>query len=366
MSKLRMISSFGQSIWLDYIDRQLLHSGKLITIIEQDGIGGVTSNPAIFLKAISSDSGYADEIQAAAKRGETVATIYEQLVIHDIREAADQLQPVYQRTDRRDGYVSLEVSPKLAHDDEATIREAHRLWSAVGRENLMIKVPATEAGIAAIARLIADGINVNATLLFSRQMYAKVAEAYISGLEQLYDRRASLHGIASVASFFVSRIDNEVDNSGAPEHLLGKVAIANAKLAYQHYLEAFSGPRWENLAAHGAETQRLLWASTGTKNPAYSDVLYIEELIGQDTVNTAPPATIDAFRDHGWVTDSLPWGAETARTVLDDLAASGISLNEITDRLLDNGIWAFNEAYDALLSTIAGKHHEHTREEVSQ
>lgn len=350
-----MIEGMGQSIWLDYIDRQLLQSGKLIDLIERDGIGGVTSNPAIFLKAITSDPGYADVIRSAADKGDTVTATYEQLVMRDIREAADQLQKVHRRTHHRDGYVSLEVSPKLAHDTEGTVREARRLWKAVKRDNLMIKVPATEAGVPAIARLIGEGINVNATLLFSREMYAKVAEAYLAGLERLQDQRASLHGIAGVASFFVSRIDSEVDKAGPPGHLLGRVAIANAKQAYQHYLEAFSGPRWERLAGRGAETQRLLWASTGTKNPAYSDVLYIEELIGPDTVNTAPPSTIDAFRDHGRVTASLQRDAAGAKAVLDELEASGISLAEITGRLLDDGIRLFDEAYDTLLAAIEAK-----------
>jgi len=366
MSRLKLIEGMGQSIWLDYIDRQLLHSGKLQQLIDHDGIRGLTSNPAIFLKAITSDPTYEDAICNGFIEGGSPTAIYEQLVIGDIREAADQMHKVYQRTQRRDGYVSLEISPKLANDTEGTVREARRLWLAVDRENLMIKVPATIAGIPAISRLIADGINVNATLLFSCDMYAKVAEAYLSGLEQLCDQRASLQGVASVASFFVSRIDSEVEKAGPPEQLIGRVAIANAKGAYQHYLHLFSGTRWENLAGHGAEPQRLLWASTGTKNPTFSDVLYIEELIGPDTVNTVPPLTIDAFRDHGRVAESLQRDANGAREILDALEMSGISLAGITDRLLDNGVRLFDEAYDALITTIADRRSEHNQEKIAQ
>lgn len=353
MTTLKKIDDMGQSIWLDYIDRQLLHSGELARLIAQDGIDGITSNPAIFLNAITTDPSYAKAIRKAGQDGLKSTAIYEQLVISDIREAADQLRHVYQQTHRRDGYVSLEVSPKLANNANGTIVEARRLWSAVDRENLMIKVPATDAGMIAITQLIAEGINVNATLLFSYDMYAKVAEAYLLGLEQLQKNRASLQGVASVASFFISRIDSAIEKTDAPQHLFGKVAIANAKHAYQHYLQTFSGPRWENLLSSGAQSQRLLWASTGTKNPEYSDVLYIEELIGQQTVNTAPPSTIDAFRDHGHVRASLTEDAEDANIVLHDLELAGISLTAITAQLLEDGIHAFDKAYDAMIQAIA-------------
>jgi len=369
MSNIKMIADIGQSVWLDYIDRQLLHSGKLVSLIEQDDIHGVTSNPAIFQKAISNDPGYADAIQSFAQQGCSPAVIYEQLAISDIREAADQMLSIYDRTHRQDGYVSLEVSPKLARDTDGTINEARRLWAAVGRQNLMIKVPATDEGMPAVTQLISEGINVNVTLLFSREMYKKAAEAYLSGLEQLSGKQASLQGIASVASFFVSRIDTEVEKAVSAllkipgnvnqeeqlKYLLGKVAVANAKIAYQQYQKIFSGYRWENLAGRGAEPQRLLWASTGTKNPAYSDILYIEELIGPDTVNTAPPSTIDAFRDHGHVRTSLNEGMDDAHAVLGQLDSLGISLDQITDELLENGIELFAQAHDGLIRSIAEK-----------
>lgn len=377
MSNVKMIGGIGQSIWLDYIDRELLNSGKLVNFIEQDGIRGMTSNPAIFQKAISNDPSYADAIRSFARQGDAPSDIYEKLAIHDIQQAADQLRPVYDRTDRRDGYVSLEVSPKLACDTDGTIVEAHRLWAAVGRPNLMIKVPATHEGMPAITQLISDAINVNVTLLFSQEMYAKAAEAYLSGLEQLSGKQASLQGIASVASFFVSRIDAEVekaasallksednaDNNEQIEHLLGKVAIANAKMAYQQYQKIVSSSRWENLAGQGAEPQRLLWASTGTKNSAYSDVLYIEELIGPDTVNTAPPGTLDAFRDHGRVRTSLQEDVAEADAVLRQMEKVGISLDEITELLLENGIKLFDDAYDALIDIIASKVSEYKLKE---
>jgi len=377
MSNVKMIGGIGQSIWLDYIDRELLHSGKLVNLIEQDGIRGMTSNPAIFQKAISNDPSYADAIRSFARQGDAPSDIYEKLAIHDIQQAADQLRPVYDRTDRQDGYVSLEVSPKLARDTDGTIVEAHRLWAAVGRPNLMIKVPATDEGMPAITQLISDAINVNVTLLFSQEMYAKAAEAYLSGLEQLSGKQASLQGIASVASFFVSRIDVEVEKAASAllkgedhadkneqiQHLLGKVAIANAKIAYQQYQKIVSSPRWENLAGQGAEPQRLLWASTGTKNPAYSDALYIEELIGPDTVNTAPPATLDAFRDHGRVRTSLQEDVAEADAVLRQMEKVGISLDEITELLLENGIKLFDKAYDVLIDTIASKVSEYKLEE---
>jgi len=356
MNALKKIADAGQSIWLDNIDRHLIRSGKLSQLIERDGICGVTSNPAIFEKAIRTDKEYASALRQSGKHSPTA--IFEDLALTDIRDAADVLYRVYDVSQRRDGYVSLEVSPKLAHDSQATIVEARRLWHEIGRENLMIKVPATDAGIPAIQQLIAEGINVNATLLFSRVMYQRTAEAFISGLEQRMQHGATLAGVAGVASFFISRIDAAVDtlidkrletavSEGEREvlrNLLGKVAIANAKVAYQHYKTTFSTPRWQALAAHGAQSQRLLWASTGTKNPAYSDTLYIEELIGLDTVNTAPPATLEAFRQHGRIRASLEEDSTGATMVMNRLATlrtPDISLDAITSKLLDDGIRLF-------------------------
>jgi len=365
MNKLGSIADFGQSIWLDYIDRHLIRSGELQQLIEHDGIRGVTSNPAIFEKAIRTDKEYASILQLLG--GASPLEAFEHLAIADIRAAADVLHPVYESSEWRDGYVSLEVSPKLAHDCAGTVAEARRLWRAVGRQNLMIKVPATNAGIPAIQMLITEGVNVNATLLFSQAMYQRVAEAFMSGLEQRLLNGGSLARVASVASFFISRIDSAVDaaidkrlkkasNDGEREVLQsvhGKVAIANARLAYQHYKAVFSTPRWEALHECGAQSQRLLWASTGAKNPAYSDTLYIEELIGPDTVNTAPPATLAAFREHGRIRASLEEDVAGATMVMNRLNAFGISLDDVTDALLDDGIRLFDEAYGKLLDAIA-------------
>jgi len=367
MNNISKIADAGQSIWLDYIDRHLIRSGELQQMIDADGICGVTSNPAIFEKAIRTDKEYASELE---QHGDALpAAAFEHLAIADIRAAADVLHSVYERSQQRDGYVSLEVSPKLAHDTEATVAEAQRLWREVGRDNLMIKVPATDAGIPAIQRLITQGVNVNATLLFSQTMYQRTAEAFISGLEQRLKNGASPTGVAGVASFFVSRIDTAVDAvldkrlekaaSEGERHVLrslrGKVAIANAKLAYQHYKAVFASPRWQALHQCGAQSQRLLWASTGTKNPAYSHTLYIEELIGPDTVNTAPPATLTAFREHGQIRASLEEDIIGATIVMNRLKTLGISLDDVTGKLLVDGVRLFDEAYDTLLAAIASK-----------
>jgi transaldolase len=364
MNRLGKLAEEGQSIWLDYIDRRLILSGKLQRMVERDGICGVTSNPAIFEKAIRTDSEYLDALQQLAEISPAAA--FERLAMADIRGAAEVLYPVYERTGRRDGYVSLEVSPKLAHDTQATVEEAMRLWEEVGRGNLMIKVPATEEGIPAIRHLIAEGINVNATLLFSLAMYRHTAEAFIAGLEQRLQQGKPLAGVASVASFFVSRIDTAADaqidklaekatgvqERGELSNELGKVAIANAKLAFRYYQSVLSTPRWQRLAAHGAHTQRLLWASTGTKNPAYSDCLYVEELIGPDTVNTAPLTTLEAFRDHGQVRASLEEDIAGAEGTIKRLEEFGISLDAITDALLEDGVRLFDKAYESLLDAI--------------
>jgi len=364
---LKDLLKYGQSVWLDYIRRDLLTSGELKRLIDEDGLRGMTSNPAIFEKAIADSTLYADILQSLRTRTDLDAKArYEILAIRDIQDAADFLRPVYDSSKRRDGYVSLEVSPYLDRDTQGTIAEARRLWKTVARENVMIKVPGTTEGIPAFQQLISEGININVTLLFSREVYKRVAEAYIAGLEQLAARGGDVSRIASVASFFISRIDNSVDAivgqrlkaSKDPSEqeqlksLLGKVAIANGKQTYVSYQKIFSGDRWKSLAAKSAQTQRVLWASTSTKNPAYSDVLYVEELIGQDTVNTIPPATLDAFRDHGHPRTSLTENVEAADRTMETLAQLGISMKEVTDKLTDDGVRLFAEAFDKLLKAV--------------
>ncbi len=365
-NRLRALEVFGQSVWLDYIRRSLIESGELRRLIAEDGVRGVTSNPAIFEKAVAGSSDYREVLEAPEARALDAKTLYERLAVRDVQDACDALRHVYEETDRRDGYVSLEVSPFLAHDTTGTLSEARRLWSAVGRDNVMIKVPATDEGVRAIEQLISEGINVNVTLLFALDAYERVAEAYIAGLERLVARGGDATRIASVASFFISRIDTAVDaliarrlqaSTNARERtvlksLAGRVAIANAKLAYQRYQELFSGLRWQALAARGARTQRLLWASTGVKNPTHRDVLYVEELIGRDTVNTIPPATLDAFRDHGRPRASLTDDIDAARDAMDELAQTGISMNDVTDRLLAEGVQLFEDAFAKLLNAV--------------
>jgi transaldolase / glucose-6-phosphate isomerase len=320
----------GQSVWYDYIRRSLISSGELARLISDDGLRGVTANPSIFEKAITGSTDYREAIAELGREpGLDPKAIYERLAIEDVQAAADVFRPVYEATERGDGYVSLEVSPTLGHDTEGTIAEAERLWSTLARENVMIKVPGSAEGMPAIRDLVARGLNINITLLFSLGAYEQVAEAYIAGLEDLARERDDLSGIASVASFFVSRIDTVVDArldelGGRAHELRGKVAIANAKVAYQRYKEIFAGERWERLAAKGARKQRLLWASTGTKNPALSDVYYVEALVGPETVDTVPPATFDAFRDHGRARPALEEGADEARETLSALTDLGI------------------------------------------
>ncbi len=350
---LLALQRHGQSVWLDYIKRSLMTSGELRRLIEEDGLRGVTSNPSIFEKAIAGSSDYADVLDSPASQGHDPKAIYEQIAIRDVRDAADTLRPVYEQSKRRDGYVSLEVSPLLARDTDGTLEEARRLWRAVARPNVMIKVPGTPEGIVALRSLIAEGININVTLLFARAAYERVAEGYIAGLEDRAARGEDLRAVASVASFFVSRIDTAVDAATTgklvAQEVAGKVSIANAKLAYQHYRERFMGPRWSALAEKGAQTQRLLWASTSSKNPSYRDVLYVEELIGEETVNTIPPATFDAFRDHGRVRTSLAEDLDAARQTMQTLARAGVSIDTITDRLLADGIDQFADAFARLL-----------------
>jgi transaldolase/glucose-6-phosphate isomerase len=351
------LAALGQSLWLDTIGRRLLTSGVLQRVIENDALTGVTSNPAIFEKAIASGDDYADIVDAPEMRGTTPQDVYERIATRDVREAADLLRPVYDRTGGRDGYVSLEVSPHLAHDADGTVREARRLWATVGRPNLMIKVPATNAGLAALRQLIEDGLNVNVTLLFAREMYAAAADAYLAGLEARAARRQDISRVASVASFFISRIDAAVEERLTSEEartaLRGRVAVANAALAYEHYRRVASSGRWARLAALGAQTQRLLWASTGSKDARMRDVVYIEELIAPDTVNTVPPATLDAFRDHGQPRPSLAAHAATARATLRELAEAGVDLNAITTQLLDDGLSLFVSAFDRMLAATA-------------
>jgi transaldolase len=364
---LKDLLRYGQSMWLDYIRRDLITTGKLKAMIEDDGLRGMTSNPTIFEKAIGDSSLYDDKLKELAAQPKLTPTDrYEEIAIRDIQDAADILKPVYESSKFHDGFVSLEVSPLLALETEKTLEEARRLWKAVNRPNVMIKVPGTSAGIPAIQQLIGEGININVTLLFAQEVYVKVAEAYIAGLEELAKRGGDLKKMAGVASFFISRIDVLVDSmiddklkkTSDPQQqallksLKGKVAIANGKLTYQRYQKIFSGPRWEALAAKGAQTQRVLWASTSTKNPEYRDVIYVEELIGRDTVNTMPPATVDAFRDHGKLRNSLTEDVPAAQKTMDDLGKAGISIKEVTDKLTTDGVKLFADAFHKLLAVV--------------
>jgi transaldolase len=364
---LKDLLSFGQSVWLDYIRRDLLTSGELKRLIEDDGLRGMTSNPTIFEKAITGGTLYDDLLNSLRSRTDLDAKgRYEILAIRDIQDAADFLRPVYQSSKRRDGYVSLEVSPYLARDTKGTIEEARRLWKAVGRDNIMIKIPGTAEGIPAFQQAISEGININVTLLFAQDVYVKVAEAYIAGLEKFGATGGDVSRIASVASFFISRIDSLVDSiidtkvkaSKDPhereqlQSVMGKVAIANGKQTYQKYQAIFGTDRWKALGAKGAQTQRVLWASTSTKNPAYRDVLYVEEMIGPDTVNTIPPATLDAFRDHGKPRASLTENVASAKQTMENVAKLGISMKEVTDKLTDDGVRLFAEAFDKLLKAV--------------
>ena len=367
---LKGLQEYGQSVWLDFVSRELLQTGGLGALITRDGLRGVTSNPSIFEKAILHGADYDPQIAALEEAGDLdPGKLFELLAVKDIQDGADALRPVYDETQRRDGYISLEVSPYLAMDTDRTIEEVRRLWREVGRDNLMVKIPGTKPGLPAIRQMIGEGINVNVTLLFSQNVYAEVAEAYIAGLEALVEKGGDPQRVASVASFFVSRIDTLADAAldekiavardpaerGRLEGLKGKVAIANAKLAYAMYKRLFSGERWQRLAQSGAQTQRLLWASTGTKNPAYSDVLYVEELIGADTVNTVPPATMDAFREHGRLRPSLGEDVEGAKRVMDSLPPLGISIDAITSRLVEDGVRLFAEAADGLYAAVQKK-----------
>jgi transaldolase / glucose-6-phosphate isomerase len=362
MNKLKQLEMCGQSLWLDYLKRSLIEKGELRTLIVRDGLKGVTTNPSIFEKAIAETDEYATALkQFQAREDHGNFAIYEHLAIADIRAAADVLRPVYDQTQGRDGYISLECSPYLANDTEATVAEALRLWATVARSNLMVKVPATMAGIPAIRQLTGRGVNVNITLLFSVSVYEQVVDAYISGLEDLAAAGGDVSKVASVASIFVSRIDTAIDkkldrlrDKRVASQLRGKIGIANAKLAYTRYKALFSTPRWQLLAASGAKTQRLLWASTGVKDPAYKDTMYVEALIGRDTVVTVPPATMDAFRDHGEVTAGvIEQDVEGAHALLTLLDQEGVSLKEVTEELVKDGVQQFADAFDKLFGAIA-------------
>lgn len=365
-SRLHALAATGTSTWLDFIDRGLLDSGALATRIAEDALAGMTSNPSIFEKALEGTA-YDAAIRAAGELAPRA--LFERLATRDVRDACDQFLGVYRQTDGVDGYVSIEVSPDLSNDAAGTVEEARRLWATIDRPNVMIKVPGTVAGAEAVRTLIAEGINVNVTLLFAVEAHARVIEAYLAGLEARGAQGLPLRGVASVASFFVSRVDSEVDkrldarmvaapDAAARERLAalkGQAAIANARLAYQLFVEQFSGARWERLAAAGARVQRPLWASTSTKNPAYRDVMYVEQLAGPHTVNTMPPATLDAFRDHGESRDTLTGSAAGARATLDALAREGIAMDEVTEKLLVEGLAAFVKSFETLLGGLARK-----------
>jgi len=371
VNPLKQLLKYGQSVWLDYIRRNLITSGELKRLIDEDGLRGMTSNPSIFEKAIAGSTDYTDFLNSLRDRTDLDAKArYELLAIRDIQDAADLMRPVYDAAKRKDGFVSLEVSPYLAHDTQGTIAEARRLWKSVSRDNVMIKVPGTAEGLPAIKQLISEGMNINVTLLFSQQVYEQVAEAYIAGLEQLAANGGDLSRVASVASFFISRIDTLVDSivndklktekdpakQALLKSILGKVAIANGKLTYQGYLKIFSGPRWDALAKKGAQTQRVLWASTSTKNPNYRDVLYVEELIGPDTVNTMPEETIRAFQDHGEIRgDTVTKGLKKAHALLDDIAKAGVDYDDVTETLELEGVQKFADSFSELLDGVAQK-----------
>lgn len=361
MNPLNELHNFGQSFWYDNIRRSLLRDGTIKSLIDLEGLRGMTSNPTIFAKAIGSTDDYDEQITELASSGRGVEAIYEQLVIADITWACELFNAVYQNSDGEDGYVSLEVSPHLAHEEDKTVSEAERLFKMVNRPNLMIKVPATDAGIRAVERLIARGINVNITLMFNMRHYEAVANAYLAGIAAYAKSGGKISGVASVASFFVSRLDTAVDklladlDSPKASELLGRTAISNSKLVYKRYKELFEGDNFTDLLQGGARVQRLLWASTSTKNPAYPDTLYVDELIGPDTVNTMPPRTIDAFRDHGVAGPTLEQGFPEAQWVIDAVTELGIDLDQVTEQLQREGIKAFSDSYDQLLQTLEKK-----------
>jgi len=367
VNPLRKLETLGQSVWLDYIRSDLIESGELKRLIEEDGLRGMTSNPAIFEKAIAESTIYDRDILQKALKTKDVISIYEALSQRDVQNAADVFLPVYEKTSGQDGYVSLEVNPHLAHDTDGTIKEARRLYAALDRPNVLIKVPATDEGIVAIRKLISEGISVNVTLLFGLPRYRQIIEAYLSGLEARAAQGRTVRNIASVASFFLSRIDTLIDPpvkkkfdpegkySEIAKKIYGQVAISSAKAAYQIYKDIFGSERFKKLAAMGARKQRLLWASTSTKNPEYSDIKYIEEIIGPETVNTVPPETLDAYRDHGDPKSRLEKDIAEAEWVMAQLSELGINIDTLTQQLEDEGVKKFNEPFDRLMESIRKK-----------
>jgi transaldolase len=361
-SRLHDLSELGQSVWIDSLSREWLRTGELARMMDEDAVVGVTSNPTIFEKAMSEGGWYDEQLREVLAEEDDLKEIFLRLAFEDIREACDLMRSAWDRTEGLDGYVSLEVDPHLAHETEATIEEAQRFHDTVDRPNLYVKIPATRAGLPAIEEMIARGKSINVTLIFSLQRYAEVAEAYIRGLERLVEGGGDPTPVTSVASFFVSRVDTEADKRldaiGGHDHLKGRLAIANAKLAYERFKEIFSGPRWEALAAKGATPQWCLWASTSTKNPEYRDVMYVEELIGPETVNTMPKETIEAFQDHGVVRPTLEEGLDEARQLFQELAQAGIDYDDVTRVLEDEGVQKFADSFDQLLEGIAAKRSE--------
>ena len=367
-NRLQELHDAGQSIWLDSIDRRILHDGELDRRVRDDALTGMTSNPTIFQKALASSNAYDEQIIAAEDEGLTSWQLFELLETTDVRDACDAFAGVYSSTRGADGYVSIEISPGVSHNADAAIEEARRLWKTVDRPNVMVKVPGTAEGAVAVRRLIAEGINVNITLLFAIEAHERVIEAYLAGLEDRIKAHQPIDGLASVASFFVSRVDTEIDKRldaliaralGSEKERLqtlkGRSAIANAKLAYRLFRQKFSGPRWEALAKQGARVQRPLWASTSTKNPAYRDVMYVEELIGPDTVDTMPPATIEAFEDHGVVARTVDKKVAVSEALLKEIEALGISMREVTAKLLVDGIDSFQKSFDELIGGLDAK-----------
>jgi transaldolase len=362
-SPLERLSELGQSVWVDFLSRESIRGGHLQELIDEDSVVGATSNPTIFEKAMSSGDAYDEQLHELADRDPAhpadVEETFWALAEQDIGDACDVFRPVWERGGGRDGYVSLEVDPRLAYDTLQTFRAAMRIHDSVARPNLMVKIPATRPGLAAIEDVIAKGRSINVTLIFSLQRYAEVAESYIRGIERLVAEGGDPRAVASVASFFVSRIDTEADRRleevGAPKELQGKLAIANAKLAYAHYLDAFSGPRWDYLAGKGATPQRVLWASTSTKNPAYPDTMYVEELLGPDTVNTMPEETIKAYQDHGDPQSRLQSGLDEAKALLEKLGQAGVDYDDLTDTLEREGVEKFSDSFDQLLASLRAK-----------
>ena len=367
-NRLQQLHDAGQSIWLDSIDRRMLHDGELDRRIREDALTGMTSNPTIFQKALASSNAYDEQIAEGEEQGLGTWPLFELLETTDVREACDHFAGVYSSTRGADGYVSIEVSPGVSYDADAAVEEARRLWKTVDRPNVMVKIPGTAEGAIAVRRLIAEGVNVNITLLFALEAHERVIEAYMAGLEDRVKAKLPIDGLASVASFFVSRVDTEADKrldaliaKASPSEkerlkmLKGRAAIANAKLAYKLFRDKFNGPRWKALAEQGARVQRPLWASTSTKNPEYRDVMYVEELIGPDTVNTMPPATIDAFRDHGALDKTVDKKLGAAEGLLKEIEAAGISMKDVTEKLLVDGIASFQKSFDELIAGLEAK-----------